>query len=113
MICYTAVQIKEKMEWDDALDVWAVHGIGGMFGIIMLGIFASLSVNPAGADGLINGGGGFFGKQVVAALGAGIYALIITYVMLVAINRFVPVKTSQSDEEVGVDESLHGETAYL
>ena len=113
VICYTAVQIKEKMEWDDALDVWAVHGIGGMFGIIMLGIFASLSVNPAGADGLINGGGAFFGKQVVAALGAGVYALIITYVMLVAINRVVPVRTSQSDEEVGVDESLHGETAYL
>ena len=112
-VCYSAVQIKEKMEWDDALDVWAVHGIGGSIGIIMLGIFASLAVNPAGADGLINGGGAFFGKQVVAVLGAGFYALAITYAMLAAINRVSPVKTSQSDEETGLDEALHGETAYI
>ena len=76
------------MKWDDALDVWAVHGIGGIIGIIMLGLFASLTVNPAGAEGLINGGGAFFGKQVVAVLGTGIYALVITYGMLAAINRF-------------------------
>ena len=101
------------MRWDDALDVWAVHGIGGTIGIIMLGLFASLSVNPDGADGLINGGGAFFGKEVVAVLGAGLYALSITYAMLAVINRFSPVKTSQSDEETGVDEALHGETAYV
>ena len=68
---------------------------------------------PAGADGLINGGGAFFGKQVVAVLGAGFYALAITYAMLAAINRVSPVKTSQSDEETGLDEALHGETAYI
>ena len=113
VICYSAVQLKERMRWDDALDVWAVHGIGGTIGIIMLGLFASLSVNPDGADGLINGGGAFFGKEVVAVLGAGLYALSITYAMLAVINRFSPVKTSQSDEETGVDEALHGETAYV
>ena len=111
-VCYWAVQLKERMSWDDALDVWAVHGIGGTIGIIMLGIFASLSVNPAGADGLINGDAAFFGKQVVAVLGAGLYALLITYVMLAAINRFGPVRTSQSDEEAGLDDALHGEIAY-
>ena len=112
-ICYSAVQLKERMSWDDALDVWAVHGVGGIIGIIMLGFFASLSVNPDGADGLINGGAAFFGKEVAAALGAGLYAMVITYAMLAAINRFVPVKTSQSDEETGIDEVLHGETAYV
>lgn len=112
-ICYSAVQLKERMSWDDALDVWAVHGVGGIIGIIMLGFFASLSVNPDGADGLINGGVAFFGKEVAAALGAGLYAMVITYAMLAAINRFVPVKTSQSDEETGIDEVLHGETAYV
>ena len=111
-VCYSAVKLKEKMSWDDALDVWAVHGIGGTIGVIMLGVFASTSVNPAGADGLINDGAAFFGKQVVAVLGAGLYALVITYVMLGVINRFAPVKTSQSDEETGLDEALHGETAY-
>ena len=112
-ICYSAVQLKERMSWDDALDVWAVHGVGGIIGIIMLGFFASLSINPDGADGLINGGAAFFGKEVAAALGAGLYAMVITYAMLAAINRFVPVKTSQSDEETGIDEVLHGETAYV
>lgn len=112
-VCYSAVQLKERMNWDDALDVWAVHGIGGVIGIIMLGIFASLSVNSAGADGLINGGTTFFGKQVVAVLGASLYAMIITYVMLAAINRIMPLKTSQADEETGLDEVLHGETAYV
>jgi Amt family ammonium transporter len=113
VICYGAVLIKEKRGWDDALDVWAVHGIGGIIGTIMLGMFASLAVNPAGADGLFNGGGGFFGKQVTAVLGAGVYALVITYVMLVVINRISTVKTTQADEEAGVDQALHGEIAYL
>ena len=112
-VCYFAVQVKERMNWDDALDVWAVHGVGGIIGIILLGVFASLSVNPAGADGLINGGNAFFGKQVVAVLGTGLYALLITYVMLAAINRILPLKTSQADEEAGLDEALHGETAYI
>ena len=110
--CYSAVQVKERMNWDDALDVWAVHGVGGTIGIIMLGMFASLSVNPAGADGLFNGGSAFFGKEVVAVLGIGIYAMLITYAMLAAINVFSPVKTSRSDEETGLDAVLHGEPAY-
>ncbi len=70
-------------------------------------------MNPAGAEGLINGGAAFFGKEVVAVLGAGLYALVITYAMLAAINRFTPVLTAQSDEEGGIDEALHGETAYV
>lgn len=111
-VCYSAVQLKERMNWDDALDVWAVHGVGGTIGIIMLGMFASLSVNPAGADGLFNGGSAFFGKQIAAVLGVGIYAMFITYAMLAAINVFSPVKTSQSDEETGLDAALHGEPAY-
>ncbi len=111
-VCYSAVQLKERMNWDDALDVWAVHGVGGTIGIIMLGMFASLSVNPAGADGLFNGGSAFFGKEVAAVIGVGIYAMVITYAMLAAINVFSPVKTSQTDEETGLDAALHGEIAY-
>ncbi len=111
-VCYSALQFKERMNWDDALDVWAVHGVGGTIGIIMLGMFASLSVNPAGADGLFNGGSAFFGKEVAAVIGIGIYAMVITYAMLAAINVFSPVKTSQSHEETGLDAALHGETAY-
>ncbi len=85
-VCYSAVQVKERMGWDDALDVWAVHGVGVIIGVIMLGLFASLAVNPAGAEGLLNGGAAFFGKEVVAVFGAGLYASVITYLMLWVIN---------------------------
>src|SRR6185369_1501722 len=66
LICYIAVDLKNRMKWDDALDVWGVHGVGGVLGTILLGVFASKAINPAGADGLIHGGTGFFVKQVVA-----------------------------------------------
>jgi ammonium transporter, Amt family len=112
LVCYYAVQFKNKMHWDDALDVWGVHGVGGVLGTILLGIFASKAVNPAGADGLILGGSGFLGKQFVAVAGAALYAFIFTYVMLVIINYITPVKVSESIEKEGLDIALHGERAY-
>src|ERR1035438_633544 len=65
-VCYLAVHLKNKMGWDDALDVWGVHGIGGCLGTILLGVFASKAMNPSGADGLILGGTHFFAKQTIA-----------------------------------------------
>ncbi|HPT03337.1 MAG TPA: ammonium transporter [Bacteroidales bacterium] len=112
IMCYLAVQFKNKMKWDDALDVWGVHGIGGLFGTILLGVFASKLINPAGNDGLIFGGGAFFLKQTVAVVIASAYAFIFTYLMLVIINRITPVKVKEEDEQLGLDESLHGEKAY-
>lgn len=109
--CYLAVMLKEKFEWDDALDVWGVHGIGGVIGTICLGIFATTTVNANGADGLIHGGYAFFWKEVAATLGASVYAFGFTYIMLVVINKFTPVKVSWRDEEMGLDEAIHGETA--
>jgi Amt family ammonium transporter len=112
VVCYYAVQFKNRMRWDDALDVWGVHGVGGVLGTILLGVFAAKSVNAAGADGLINGGSGFFLRQVVAVAAASLYAFLFTYVMLVIINYITPVKVSESDEKEGLDLSLHGERAY-
>jgi Amt family ammonium transporter len=112
IMCYLAVQFKNKMKWDDALDVWGVHGIGGVFGSILLGVFASKAINSAGADGLIYGGGYFFVKQVVAVVAASIYAFVFTYLMLIIINKITPVKVKQEDEKLGLDTSLHGEKAY-
>ena len=113
IVCYGAIEWKNKMGWDDALDVWGVHGVGGFIGIVMLGMFASTSINPAGAEGLFEGEATFFGKQVVAVVGASIYAFVVTYVILMVINRFTPVLTDEEHEAAGVDQSLHGETAYL
>ena len=67
-ICFYAVALKNKLGWDDALDVWGVHGVGGLIGVIFLGIFASKAWNPAGADGLLLGGTEFFSKQCVAVI---------------------------------------------
>ncbi|PKP19805.1 MAG: ammonium transporter [Bacteroidetes bacterium HGW-Bacteroidetes-20] len=112
-VCYFAVHFKNKMKWDDALDVWGVHGVGGVLGSILLGVFASKAVNSVGADGLLFGGGAsLLVKQVVAVAAASIYAFIFTYIMLIVINWITPVKVDENTEKVGLDEALHGEKAY-
>jgi Amt family ammonium transporter len=108
--CYIAVQIKNKLGWDDALDVWGVHGMGGVFGTILLGVFASATIN--GQAGLLEGNSEFFFKELVAVVVSSAYAFIFTYIMLVIINFITPVKVSDTDEEQGLDYSLHGEKAY-
>jgi Amt family ammonium transporter len=100
------------MKWDDALDVWGVHGVGGVLGTILLGVFASKAINIHGADGLIFGGSTFFGKQIVAVAAASIYAFIFTYIMLIVINWITPVKVDEATEKLGLDEGVHGERAY-
>lgn len=112
IICYWAVHMKNKLGWDDALDVWGVHGVGGLLGTILLGVFATTSVNANGTEGLIYGGTAFFGKQVVAVVVASAYAFIFTYIMLIFINLITPVKVPEDQEDLGLDEALHGERAY-
>jgi Amt family ammonium transporter len=111
-VCYFAVNLKNRWKWDDALDVWGVHGVGGMIGIILLGLMASKAVNPAGADGLFYGNATFFGVQLLAVVISSIYAFGFTYLMLVIINKITRVRTTVDEEERGLDESLHGEEAY-
>jgi len=113
VICYLAVSLKNKLHWDDALDVWGVHGVGGVLGTICLGLFGSLLVNPAGADGLFFGGSTFFLKQTAAALGAAAYGFLFTYAMLWVMSKFMKVRITAEEEEKGLDEALHGETAYI
>src|SRR5579859_7895965 len=78
VVCYFAVALKNKLQWDDALDVWGVHGVGGALGILLLGVFASTAFNPAGTDGLALGNPGFFGKQLVAAAVSSVWAFAFT-----------------------------------
>lgn len=114
IVCYFAVALKNKMQWDDALDVWGVHGVGGSLGIILLGLFATSSVNPmVTTNGLLMGGGfGFFWKQLIAVVGVCVYAFVFSYVMLWLINFITPVKVTKEEEAMGLDNSLHGEIAY-
>ncbi len=113
IVCYGAIGLKNKMGWDDALDVWGVHGVGGTIGVIMLGLFASTAVNTAGANGLLFGGGGFFVKQLLSVTGASVYALAFSYIALIIIDKIIPVRTTEEEEEAGLDAALHGEEAYV
>ncbi|MCU0343805.1 MAG: ammonium transporter [Ignavibacterium sp.] len=114
LVCYFAVSLKNKMQWDDALDVWGVHGVGGSIGVIMLGLFATNAVNPmVTTNGLFMGGGfDFFWKQFITVIGVCVYAFVFSYVMLWLINFVTPVKVTKEEEEAGLDSSLHGEMAY-
>jgi Amt family ammonium transporter len=112
-VCFFAVALKNRLHWDDALDVWGVHGVGGFLGIVLLGVFATTAFNPAGTDGLIAGNGSFFLKQLAAVALSSVWAFGFTYGMLWVIDRFTPVKVEESAEESGLDAALHGETAYL
>ncbi|MBU0984602.1 MAG: ammonium transporter [candidate division Zixibacteria bacterium] len=112
IICYSAVSLKNRLHWDDALDVWGVHGVGGALGIIMLGLLGTTAINPAGADGLFYGGADFFFKELIAILVSSVYAFAFTYGMLWVINKITTVKTTEGEEQT-LDESLHGESAYV
>ena len=112
-IPYAAVLLRKKMNWDDALDVWGVHGIGGVVGILALGLLATTQMNPAGADGLFYGDSCFFVKELVG-VGVGVaWAFIVTYVLLWVINKVTPVRVSDDAERAGLDSALHGEKAYV
>jgi len=112
LACYFAVALKNRMGWDDALDVWGVHGVGGFLGITLLGVFASTAWNPNGADGLLAGNPAFLGKQLTAAIVCSAWAFVFTYAMLWLINLITPVKVEPEGEERGLDIHLHGEEAY-
>jgi len=111
-ICYMAVELRNKMKWDDALDVWAAHGVGGLLGTILLGAFAYLSVNGAGADGLVAGNAAFFGKQVAASLLIAAFAFSMTWLILKVIDRFEPVRVPDSLELAGLDTELEEQRVY-
>lgn len=110
VVCYYAVQFRIKLDWDDALDVWGVHGVGGILGSIMVAVFAMKSVN--GIDGLLAGDTHQFIVQLGAVIFASLYAFGVTYLILKVVNRFVPVRVTKDEELNGLDISLHKESAY-
>lgn len=114
IVCFCGVTfIKRKFKYDDALDAFGCHGIGGIWGGISTGIFASTAVNPAaGMNGLFYGNFTLLGVQLIAIISTIIYSAIITFVILKLINKFVKIRVSDNEEQVGLDISLHGEEAY-
>ena len=109
-----AISLKNKMGWDDALDVWGVHGVGGTLGIMLLGLFATHAGQPERGQRPVFGGTSFFFKQAAAVIGFSAYAFAFTYVALfLLINKITPVRITDEEENMGLDTVLHGEEAYL
>ena len=112
-VCYGAVELKKWLAWDDALDVWGVHGVGGFLGIVLLGVFATTAFNPAGANGLLAGNPRFLFTELAAVLLSSAWAFGFTYAMLWLIDRVTAVRVDPATEELGVDAGLHHEEAYI
>jgi Amt family ammonium transporter len=110
-ICYLAILLRERLKVDDALDVWAVHGVGGTLGALLTGVFAVTAVNTVGR-GLIDGNPGQVGTQLVAVAATWAFSGIATLVILKLVDALVGLRVPEEDEIVGLDTSQHGEVAY-
>ena len=109
LISNIAVSIKAKSSLDDTLDVFPCHGIGGMVGVLMTGIFASKLINPAGNDGLFFGNVDFFLIQLKTLAITAIYSFTVSYAIFKLVNFIDPIRVSEEEEELGLDESQHSE----
>jgi Amt family ammonium transporter len=109
---YGMVLLKVKLGFDDSLDVFACHGLGGIWGALATGIFATLATNSAGANGLIAGGGAQMLKQLVGVLSVAAFAFCLTWGLGKLVDKTIGLRVGQTEEIVGLDISQHGERAY-
>lgn len=112
VFCYLAVLWKSKWGYDDALDVVGIHGIGGIWGALATGLFASKVINPAGADGLFHGNPAQLGIQVLAVVVSAGFAFLGTFVILKLLDGAMGLRISEDEERMGLDLSQHEERAY-
>ena len=112
VLCYLAVQLRHALHLDDTLDVVGVHGVGGAWGALATGIFATTAVNAAGANGLIHGNPGQLGTQALAVGVTLAYSLVATLIILRVLDVLFGLRVSEEEEKMGLDLSQHGERAY-
>ena len=111
-LCYSACNFKSRLGYDDSLDVVGVHGVGGTWGALATGLFASKAVNEAGGDGLFFGNPGQLWTQIIAVAATVVMAVVLTYAILKLVDALVGLRVSDEDEIAGLDLSQHSETAY-
>jgi Amt family ammonium transporter len=112
IISSACITLRNKWKIDESLDVWACHGMGGLWGAIATGIFADKAINPAGADGLIQGVWNLLGVQILTAIVVVVFAFGMSFLIAKIVDRFWGLSVSESEEQVGLDISQHGEEAY-
>lgn len=112
VICYFAVLYKDKLGYDDSLDVVGIHGVGGIWGTLATGLFASRLVNPEGADGLFSGNASFLGIQAIGVISILLYSGLLTALIFFLVKTLMGLRVTHEEEEAGVDTSAHGEAGY-
>ncbi|MBT4088341.1 MAG: ammonium transporter, partial [Deltaproteobacteria bacterium] len=114
-VCFLGVRIKDRFGFDDSLDAFGVHGIGGIAGALLTGLFATKLINPGGADGLfynLSEGSGLFLEQIFAVVFTIVFAALATWLIAIVIDKTIGLRVSKDIEIQGLDGELHGEKAY-
>jgi Amt family ammonium transporter len=107
LVCYGAIIVKAKLKYDDSLDAFGVHGVGGTLGAILTGVFATV-----GAKGLLMGDTKQFMTQIIAIVAAGAYAVIVTMIIAFILDKTIGLRVDKEDEIMGLDQSQHSESGY-
>jgi len=110
--CYAAIQVTRRLKVDDALDVFGVHGVGGTWGALATGLFATVAVNSGAANGLVAGNPAQLGIQAIAVASTILYSAVMTFAILKVIDLFVGLRVPEHEEVLGLDASQHREAAY-
>jgi Amt family ammonium transporter len=111
-LCYFAINLKSKFGYDDSLDVVGVHGVGGTWGALATGLFASKAINAAGSDGLFFGNPSLIGIQALSVVSAWVYSFVVTLIILKVLDWTMGLRVSEEHEMTGLDLSQHGESGY-
>jgi len=111
-LCYMSLNMKNKLGYDDSLDAFGVHGVGGFLGTFATGLFASTLINPSGSNGLFFGGQQMFASQMTAIVVTAAYSFIVTVIMLKIIDKLIGLRVDEDSELHGLDISQHGESGY-
>jgi Amt family ammonium transporter len=112
MLCYKACNLKARLGYDDSLDVVGVHGIGGTWGALATGLFASKAINPAGNNGLFYGNPAQLGVQAITVVATIAFALIMTFIILSILKATMGLRVSEEEERMGLDLTQHNERGY-
>jgi Amt family ammonium transporter len=112
VLCYYAINLKNKFRYDDSLDVVGVHGVGSTWGVLATGLFATKAINSAGNNGLLFGNPSLIGIQALSVVSVWVYSFVVTFIILKVLDWTMGLRVSEEHEITGLDTSQHGEAGY-
>ena len=113
VVCFAGVILKGKLGYDDSLDAFGVHGVGGMAGALLTGVFATKALTPNNTGGLLSGNASLLGAQALGVVATIVYSAVVTWVILKVLGVVMGLRADKNDELEGLDAALHGESAYV